>query len=257
MDAVVTAGGMCKPDDPLFEITGVTKKALTPLAGKPMIQWVVGALLGARHIDRIVIVGMEAGEVDFGGAPIHYTPSRGSILDNVIAGAEALQAIDPSVKKFLLCSSDIPLITSEIVDSFIEDCLQTEADVYYSVVEEKTMEGRFPGSKRSFIPLKGGRYAGGDIFVIDLHAGSLDLDLFRELSQARKNYWRQALKLGPTFILKFLLRRLTLEEAARRASQVLNVRAVAMDTPYAELGMDLDKPHQYEMIKAELEASQA
>lgn len=257
MDAIVTAGAVSSPDDPLYVATGVARKALIPLAGKPMVRWVVEALHGARHINHIVVVGLAEGEVDFGAIPVLYTPSRGSILENVLAGVEMLQTINPDVRKFVLSSSDIPLITSTMVDEFIDDCLRTDADVFYTVVEEKTMERRFPGSNRSFIPLKGGRYAGGDFFLIDVHAATMNLELFRKLSESRKNYWGQLVQLGPVFVIKFLLRQLSLAEAAQRAGKILGVRAAAVDTPHAELGMDVDKPHQYELIKAELEALRA
>ena len=45
MEAIITAGGMSAPDDPLYAQTGVAKKALIPLAGRPMINWIVEALI--------------------------------------------------------------------------------------------------------------------------------------------------------------------------------------------------------------------
>jgi GTP:adenosylcobinamide-phosphate guanylyltransferase len=194
MDAIVTAGGLCGPDDPLFAATGVSKKALIPLAGRPMVAWIVDALHHASHIDHIVVIGLDEGEVEFGGIPVSLRPNRGNLVDNILAGVEVLQAINPGGGKFTLSSSDIPLITPEIVDGFIEDCLKVDADVYYTVVDKETMERRFPGSNRSFIPLKGGSYAGGDLFLIDLKAVQLNLELLRDLTDSRKNYWAQALK---------------------------------------------------------------
>jgi GTP:adenosylcobinamide-phosphate guanylyltransferase len=257
MDAIVTAGGLNLPDDPLYEWTGVKKKALIPLAGRPMIGWVVDALARSGLVEHIVIVGLKPDEVDFGDAPVHFVDTTGEMLDNILAGLERLKEINPSVKKLLLCSSDIPLITPEIVRGFVEECGSLEADTYYAIVEEKTMEARFPGSKRTFVPFKGGRYSGGDIFLVDVVASEANIDLFRSLSGSRKNYLNQARMLGLGFIIRFLLRMMTVHEAAERVRKTINLNACVVDTRFAELGMDLDKLYQYELIKATLEEREA
>ena len=257
MDAIITAGGLNLPGDPLYELTGVEKKALIPLAGRPMIGWVVDALARSGLVEHIIVVGLEPDEANFGDAPIYFVDSTGEMIDNILAGLERLREINPSTKKILLCSSDIPLITPEIVRGFIEECSSQEADTYYAIVEEKTMEARFPGSKRTFVPFKGGRYSGGDIFLVDVVATEANVNLFRSLSGSRKNYLNQARMLGWGFIIRFLLRMMTVYEATERARKTLKLNARVVDTCFAELGMDLDKPHQYELIKASLEEREA
>lgn len=257
MDAIVTAGGKNLPDDPLYELTGVEKKALISLAGRPMIGWVVDALACSGLVEHIVIVGLKPDEVDFGDAPAYFVDSTGEMIDNILAALERLKEINPSVKKILLSSSDIPLITPEIVRGFVEECGSQEADTYYAIVEEKTMETRFPGSKRTFVPFKGGRYSGGDIFLVDVVASEANIDLFRSLSGSRKNYLNQARMLGFGFIIRFLLRMMTVYEATERVRKTLKLNARVVDTRFAELGMDLDKPYQYEIIKAALEEREA
>jgi molybdopterin-guanine dinucleotide biosynthesis protein A len=253
MEAIITAGGISADDDPLYGRTGVAKKALIPLAGQPMINWVVKALVGSGLIDHLVIVGLRPDEVSFGAPSIHFIPSRDGLLDNVLAGVDKVREVSPAAKKILLCSSDIPLITPEIVCGFVEECGLQEADIYYAIVEEKTMEARFPGSKRTFVPFKGGRYTGGDIFLVDLAAAKGNVELFRSLTGSRKNYLAQARMLGLGFIIRFLLRLMTVHEAAEHARQRMNLNTRVVVTRFAELGMDLDKPHQYDLIKADLE----
>ncbi|HXW01636.1 MAG TPA: nucleotidyltransferase family protein [Anaerolineae bacterium] len=253
MEAIITAGGISADDDPLYARTGVAKKALIPLAGQPMINWVFEALAGSGLIDHLVIVGLRPDEVTFGKPSIHFIPSRDGLLDNVLAGVDKIREVSPAAKKILLCSSDIPLITPEIVRGFVEECGLQEADIYYAIVEEKTMEARFPGSKRTFVPFKGGRYTGGDVFLVDLAAAKGNVELFRALTGSRKNYLAQAQMLGFGFIIRFLLRLMTVHEAAERTRQRMNLNARVVVTRFAELGMDLDKPHQYDLIKADLE----
>jgi molybdopterin-guanine dinucleotide biosynthesis protein A len=253
MEAIITAGGISAPDDPLYARTGVAKKALISLAGQPMINWIVEALIGSGLIDHIVIVGLKPDELGLNHPLLCFIDAREGLLDNVLAGVDKVREINRQAKKILLCSSDIPLITPEIVRGFIEECGSQEADVYYAIVEEKTMEARFPGSKRTFVPFRGGRYSGGDLFLIDMVAAKGNVELFRSLTGSRKNYLAQARMLGLGFILRFLLHLMTVDEAAERARQRMNLNARVVVTRFAELGMDLDKPHQYEIIKTELE----
>ncbi|MBN1994576.1 MAG: NTP transferase domain-containing protein [Anaerolineae bacterium] len=257
MDAIVTAGGINNPDDPLFALTGIEKKALIPLAGKPMIAWVVDAIWRSGLVEHIAVVGLEPGEVDFGDAPVCFTGAVGDLISNVLTGLDKIRQLNPSVKKILLASSDIPLITPEIVRGFVAECGSQEADGYYAIVEERTMEARIPGSKRTFVPFKGGRYSGGDLLLLDIAAAKANEGLLRSLTGSRKNYWNQARMLGLNFIIRFLLRTMTVDEAAERARARLNVNVLVVDTRYAEIGMDLDKPHQYELIKAMLEARES
>ena len=60
MDAIIIAGGIPKPEDPLYPYTQGRSKALVEIAGKPLIQWVLDALVDAKTIERIVIVGLDA-----------------------------------------------------------------------------------------------------------------------------------------------------------------------------------------------------
>lgn len=258
MKAIVTAGGITLPDDPLYQLTGVAKKALIPLRGKPMISWVIEALLASAQIEDICVVGLQPSELKVGDAPVHFVDGVGGMIDNLLVGLEYIQSLDPTVQKILLSSSDIPLITAAIVRGFIEECGSQEGDVYYSIVAEETLEKQFPHSRRTFIPFRGGRFTGGDFVLVDATVPTkVDLDLFRALSDSRKNYWRQARMLGFGFIVRFLLRRMTVYEAAERGSKIFNLDAHVVNTRFAEIGMDLDKPRHYNIIKAELEKREA
>lgn len=258
MDAIVTAGGILEPDNPLRGLTGVEKKALIPLGGRAMISWILDALRGSGLVDHMAVVGLKPNELDYEDNQLYFVDPKGGLVDNIYAALDKLQDINPSVKKILLLSSDIPLVTPEIIRGFVEECGSQEGDIYYAVVEEKTMEARFPGSNRTFVPFKGGRYSGGDAFLTDVAAANGNADLARSLTSSRKNYLQQARAIGFSFIIRFLLRMMTVHEAATRASERINLnKGQVVVTRFAELGMDLDKPHQYEMIKAYLEKREA
>ncbi len=253
MDAIVTAGGTFKPEDPLFELTGIKKKALIPLAGKQMVTWVLEAIRGSELVENIVLAGLEADELDFEDDRLFFVPSAGSLVDNVFAGLHKLQDINPELQKLFIFSSDIPLVTPEIVRGFVEECSPYDGDMYYAVVTQETMEETFPDSNRTFVPFKGGRYSGGDAFYADVAAARGNKELAYMVTGSRKNAFQQARMIGFDFIIRFLFRTMTVHEAARRASKKVGFDGRVVITRFAELGMDADKLHQYEMIKSILD----
>lgn len=257
MDAIVTAGGELLPNDPLYQLTGVQKKALIPLVGRPMIAWVLDALRNSDLIKRIVVVGLTPQDLNYPDERLYFVEAAGGLVDNIFAGLHKLQTLNPTTQKILLLSSDIPLVTGDIIRGFVAECGSQEADIYYAVVKKETMESQFPNSKRTFVPFKGGRYSGGDAFLLDVAAAAGNAELARSLTGSRKNYWQQARLIGVGFIIRFLLGTMTVHEAGRRAAQRARLNGQVVVTQYAELGMDVDKPGQYEMIKAYLEKREA
>ncbi len=88
MQAIITAGGVPHPEEPLYEYTQGKPKALVDVAGKPMAQWVLDALCDSPAIEEIVLIGLteESGvQCDKISA---YLPSQGGILENIRAGVE-------------------------------------------------------------------------------------------------------------------------------------------------------------------------
>lgn len=255
--AVVTAGWNPNQGDPLAEYTRGKSKALISIAGKPMITHVVEALSGSRHIQHIIIVALDASaEVQF-PVPVEYVPDAGDILANAEAGIQYALDYYPDMDAILLSSSDVPTITPAIVDAFIEECLHTDHDLYYSLVERSVMEERFPGSRRSYVHLRDGDFAGGDLFLIRSDMVLSQRDLWQRLTGARKNALQQVRMIGLWPLFKLVTRRLSLAEAERRGSKALNMRGRGIPFPYAEVGMDVDKPFQLEIVRAELEARTA
>ncbi len=254
MYTIVTAAGTLASDDPLFIKTGITQKALLPLAGKPMVQWVIDALLSAQDIDGIIVVGLPLNSLVSDSKPLHYALERGNMVDNLLSGLREMETLERHYQEVLVCSSDVPLIQASMVDNFIAACHQLEGDAYYAIVSETTLEAQFPQAGRTYAPLKGGRYSGGDLFLVKRDASlKVNYSLLRKIIANRKNVLAQARLFGYGFTLRLLLRSMDVDEAVRRASQGLNIQGRVIDFPQAEVAMDVDKLQQYEMVKQLLE----
>jgi CTP:molybdopterin cytidylyltransferase MocA len=254
---VITAGWSPKEDDPLTEYTQGKSKALISIAGKPMIAHVIDALAGSRYVQRSVIVGLDPNAKIAFSMPVDLVPDTGSLIGNVETGLLHAMEHYPAMNGALLSGSDVPTITPAIVDAFIDTCLRTDHDVYYSIIEQSVMEARFPNSRRSYVRLKDGNFAGGDLMYFRKSTNLGDRELWDRLANSRKHPLRQVAVLGLWPLLKLVTGRLSLAEAEERACKIIKMRGHAIPFPYAEVGMDVDKPHQLEIVRAELEAQAA
>lgn len=255
MDAIIIAGGIPAPDEPLYEYTKGSFKALIDLAGKPMIQWILDALSDSDSVERVVVVGISEEDCVNCKKDITYIPNQGDMVENVRAGVLEVIRLNPQAVKVLMVSSDIPTITPEMVDWLIDNTQQDDLDVYYNVITREVMEARFPTSKRSFTHLKGMDVCGGDMNVMATRMVTSNDELWDKLVAARKSPLKQASLIGFDTLLLLLFRAVTLERAVELVTKRLDITGRAIVCPYAEIGMDVDKPHQLEIVRSELERS--
>lgn len=257
MDAIVVAGQAPGQTDALLAYAGAGNKALIPIAGKPMIKWVTDALAGSRYVDRLIVVGLdESCGIDFGPKPVAYVPSQERLLQSALAGVRRALQDTSDRDHLLMCACDIPLITTPIVDDHIATMLATQHDLYYTVIDRETMLARFPTSRRSYARLRDGVFCGGDLNMGSSKVMETDRQLWDDLLEARKSALRQARRVGFGILLRFATGRLSLDAAARRAEKILGVKCRVVRSPHAELGMDVDKPFQLDIVRAELEKKQ-
>jgi adenosylcobinamide-phosphate guanylyltransferase len=118
MDAVVMAGGMGKR-------LGIEEKPLTMILGKPMISYVIEALLASKNIDRIFVATSQRVNktnlwiIDFikQHKNVSMINTKGDGFVNDMASAVEEAGITGSV---LITMADLPLITPALIDRTIE-----------------------------------------------------------------------------------------------------------------------------------------
>ncbi|HSQ27870.1 MAG TPA: nucleotidyltransferase family protein [Anaerolineales bacterium] len=255
MDAIVTAGGRPEPGDLLFPYTQGAPKALVDVAGKPMIQWVLDALCLAQSVDRIVIIGLQPDSGLSCSKPVAYIPDQGNMLDNIRSGVMKVLALNPQAEHVLAVSSDIPAVTAEAVDWVIHTAMQTDDDIYYNVIPRSVMEARFPDSRRSYTRLKDAEVCGGDMNVIRCSLATDRAQIWEDLIGSRKNVFKQAALIGYGTLVLLVFRAVGIDDAVKRVTKSLKLKGRAIVCPYAEVGMDVDKPNQLELLRADLTAS--
>jgi molybdopterin-guanine dinucleotide biosynthesis protein A len=254
MDVVISAGPTPGKIDPLLAYAQADRKALIPIAGRPMIKWVTDALIGSRYIDRVIVIGLdESCGIDFGSKPVIFLPAQGRLVANYVAGVERALRDTTDRQHILIAACDIPLITTSIVNDHIAAMLQTKHDVYYTIIRKETMLAKFPTSRRSYARIREGIFCGGSLHMISAKVMASDSrTMWNELLERRKNVFRQASLIGLDVLLRLLTGTLTLAAAEKRADKILGVRCKAFVTPHAEIGMDVDKPFQLDIARAML-----
>jgi hypothetical protein len=93
---------------------------------------------------------------------------------------------------------------------------------------------------------------GGDMNVVRAKTVTANEDLWEKIIASRKNVFKQAALLGYDNLFLLLLRQITIDNAVKRVTKRMDISGRVIICPYAEVGMDVDKPHQLEMVRADL-----
>lgn len=242
VDALVLAGSA--NDGPLKDCSPAPYEALISIGSRSMVEYVLDALLQARGINRVAVVGPQAELA--GRLPDTVLVARpgDSLLENVQRGLLLL----PGTGRVLLVSSDIPLITPQAIEDFLAQCRDQSADLYYPVVPREAVESRFQKMRRTYVNLQEGVFTGGNLFLLNPAVVTGCLPVAQRLVDARKNPLELCRLVGLPFLFRFLMRRISLREAESRVSTLLGIRGVVVVSQFPEVGVDVDKPDDLDLI---------
>lgn len=250
MDAVVLAGGRVSADDPLFDESPYGQRCLIDIHNKSMIQWVVDALSASDRVDELIIVGLSPNYPLQTKKNLHFLPDTGDIFTNIREGVcHSADRRSGHVKCFI-ASTDIPALQAEMVDwSAAQADKRPDLLIYYNVIPQAVMETKFPDANRSFVRFKDVAVCGADLNTLDSRFFTQERPVWARLTQSRKHPLRQAALLGLDTLILVALHMITLEKAITMVCERLSLDGTAVISPYAEMGMDADKPHQLDILR--------
>ncbi len=242
-DALILAGGENSKD--LRRFSSQSYEALIEIHGKPMVSFVAEALASSPWVDRIFVIGpaKELACCDFPERTV-IIEGRRTIMDTIQTGMNALG----HCRKVLVATSDIPLLTAAAVNDFVGQCHQTEADLYYPIIVKEVIETCYPGNKRTYVRLKEGVFTGGNLFLVNPAIVPQCMQVAGRLIDNRKNPLKLCHVLGWSFVFKFISGSLHLGEVERRVSELLGIKGAVIQSQYHELGIDVDKPSDLELV---------
>jgi GTP:adenosylcobinamide-phosphate guanylyltransferase len=249
VNAVILAGR--RNTGKLKDVASAEWEALIDLGGRPMLQYMVDACSGSSIIGRTAVVGPAAVlSASVHGRNLSFVEAGDSAIENLRRGLGELGA-----EGFLaICASDLPLVTAEILDRLIRTCLSSPAQLYYPVIPREDNEAAFPGMKRTYGTMREGTLTGGNVFLVDAAILESKLPIADDFFLARKNPLKMAGLLGWTFLLRLLLRRLSIPDIERRVGALFGLRGKAVICHDPEVAVDVDKPSDLELVRRLLAA---
>lgn len=243
MDVIILAGA--DNHGPLAACTDTPYEATIMIQGRPMVDYVVDAVIQSKAAGRVVVVGPEHVLAPILSSKVYRVAQCGhSIVENLLIGLEILQPRG----KILIVTSDIPLITTEAIDDFVARCEGGGADVYYPICPKEGNEAKYPGVMRTYVKLREGIFTGGNLTVLDPGVVAKHHRTIERAVAMRKKPGQMARLLGFRLLVKYLLHTLSIHEVEERVHKMFGFRGVAVICPYPEVGIDVDKPSDLDLV---------
>jgi len=222
---------------------GLASSVLVEVDGKPALQRVIEALEGSDQIEGGILCG--PGEEIYRKSPeferILAATGFEWLAPKAGPSASAVHAVKTLDRyPVLLTTGDHALLTPDLLDSFCRSALSVGGDVVAGLVPQAIVRAAFPGSKRTVQKYRDGGFCGANLFAILNPAGLAALVFWQVVESQRKRPWKIAQKLGFGFMLRYLLRRISLQQAILRLSAISGCRAgyVLLDSPRAAVDVD-------------------
>jgi len=253
INALVLAGRR-GPDDPLARAAGAPHRALLDVGGVPMLERVVETLHAFPRIGRIAISIDEPRVLETApglAARIDGEPERLSVLaSDTSPSRSVLRALEtlPSDAPLLLTTADHALLDAAMLEHFLGACMTRDADFLLAIVDAVRLRQRFPESRRTYIHFRDASYSGANLFVLRTPAARRAVEFWTRAETFRKKPWRLAKAFGPTTLLRFVLRSLSLADALARASASIGAKIDAIEMPMAEAAVDVDRIEDLELV---------
>ncbi|HHO69374.1 MAG TPA: hypothetical protein ENK12_10110 [Gammaproteobacteria bacterium] len=241
--ALVLAGDRGRPD-PLVQQAGACCKALIEIDGTPMVLRVLKALDEARSVGRRLLSGPRREQ-------LQTEPALLALIDACAidwcepqptpstSAWQAMQAIDPGTP-VLVTTADHPLLNADIVDRFCTDSLAQPVDVTVGLAPYPLVQQAFPRMKKTVLHFSDGDYCGCNLFAFLTPEGRRVADYWRQVENERKNPLRLVRLIGWGAVVRYLLGRLSLQQAMQGLSKRMGLRLGAVTLPYAEAAVDVD-----------------
>jgi GTP:adenosylcobinamide-phosphate guanylyltransferase len=244
--AIVLAGSRPGPD-PLLDGTGVSTKALLPVAGLPMLVHVVRALRASPQVGPITLLAQNSAELAAepllaGVADLHFSDSGQGISSSLAA------ALPPGDDPVLVTTADNVLLTPAMIAEFLDGA--AGSDVAVAMVERDVLLARYPESKRTWLKFRGGWWSGANMFRLRGRRVLPLLDFWSGIERDRKKGLKIIAAFGPWLLAGALLRRFTIQQGVARAGLRFGLDATVVPMSAPEACIDADKPADIALIEA-------
>lgn len=246
--AVILAGGGLGKE--LQGYVDVASKALIPVGGRPMVDWVIDALAQSPSVGDVVLA-MQPEEVPpaLFRKVAHVAPPGDKILDSIASGMRQLPQ-DVAEQGVLIIPGDCPFLTPEALEDFLAEVRRRPADFYYGYLTRQDSEKAYPGLRHTYARMKEGVLCGTGLIMMTPAVVEKARVVMNAAIAARKSPFRITGILGWSFIVKLIFRQLSVRDCEQRVSELMSCRVAAIQTRHACAGFNVDSPDQLQTARA-------
>ena len=238
---IILAGQREGVVDPLCKAAGVARKALLPIAGTAMIDYVIAALKKSGLEPPYGCSGFDASHSpDLIQMPSAAGPANSAML--------ALESLDRYPVVITTC--DHPLLTASMIEHFIEGARAAQADFCVGLADKTVIQPAYPDVKRTYLKFSDKSVSGCNLFYIANSKGLAAIKFWQTAQQYRKQPWKLARAFSLPLLLRYISGRLGLKDAFAHASKTLGIVAAPVMLPFAEAAIDVDKPSDKELVES-------
>lgn len=240
---ILILAGRRDGDAAVAAVGGVSHKALMPVAGMAMLERVIGALRAALPVTPVMVAIDETDDV--AALLGRYGVQR--LEPGASPAATVSRALQCCPVPMLVVTADHALLSAPMVEHFLA-AVPWGCDGAVALARRETVEAKYQ-SKRTYWRFADGEVSGCNMFYLG-SAAAKAVAFWRQLETDRKKPWRVVRHLGFGMLLRFLTGRLSLSAALTRLSVVTGAQLAAVDMPFAEAPIDVDKPEDLMLAEA-------
>jgi GTP:adenosylcobinamide-phosphate guanylyltransferase len=243
MRAVITAGGTL--EGAFAHAAGTRVKALAPFGARTLLDVALDAC-AQSGIDGVAVVGGPEVRAHLRGTGV-------GVIDAVEdGGTNVLRALDAwRGERFAYLTSDLPFADGAGLRDLIGRSAPFAMTMGLTAVG--AFDARFPGAPPSGVTLRGERVVNACAFVLAPEALEPVRSLATRFFDARKSLFALARLLGPGLCLRFLTKRLGVDDVEAYARRVLRVSVGAVRDTDPGLCYDVDTLEEYRYACARLD----
>ena len=158
----------------------------------------------------------------------------------------------PDTAPVLVTTADHALLQPAMVDHFCARARESGKDLVAGVASHREVTSAFPELHRTALRFAGEPVSGCNLFAFLTPAARDVAELWKEVEHQRKRPWRLVRTIGMTSVLRYLLGRLTLEEALERLSRRMDCALGVVRMPFPSAAVDVDTAADLEFVRSRL-----
>lgn len=252
--AVIALAGDRGPDDPVARATGAPCKALSPVAGTPLIWRLVDTLKQMDTLGPILMVGPSRAilaanptlEPALADAGIRWIEPGDSPSISATRALAELEDDQPAI----ITTADHALLRPSMIGTLLQT--NGRSDLTVGMIAYAQVLAAYPASRRTAIRLRPAPgYCGCNLFAVHTMRGRQLVERWRAVEAQRKHPARVVIgMLGWRGVVRYALGRLTLSAAFARLSARTGVRVAPALLTEPEAAIDVDSVADLELVES-------